>query len=80
MAVQPSHLSSEDRSDLQVRHGVCWNTDDDEPTYFDIQQYHRDVAEEGLWYLPFHDVLKHECVPTEVSAYEAAGRLDRSVN
>jgi hypothetical protein len=84
MAVEPSYLTSEERDELQDLHGVCWNTDDvyddDEPTWFEIQQFHRDVADGGHWYLPFHDVLKHERFPTELSAYEAAGRLDRSIN
>ena len=51
MPVEPSYLTSEERSDLQDIHGLCWNTadvfDDDEPTYFEIQQYHRDIADGG---------------------------------
>lgn len=84
MPVEPSLLTSDERSEMQELHGVCWNTDDifddDEPTWFEIQQYHRDIADDGHWYLPFHATLKHEKFSTELEAYQAAGRADGKVS
>jgi hypothetical protein len=80
MPVEPSYLTSDERSELQELHGLCWNTydsfEDDEPTWFDIQQYHRDHADGGHWYLPFHPSLKHEKFATELEAYQAAAKSD----
>lgn len=84
MPVEPSYLTSDERSELQELHGLCRNTDDvfddDDPACFEIQQHHRDVADGGHWYLPFHPTLKHEKFSTELDAYRAAGRTDGKVS
>ncbi len=83
MAVEPSYLTSEERSDLQDLHGVCWNTDDtfdeDEPDYREIMEFHRGLGT-SHWYLPFHETLSREQYQTELEAYQAAGRLDPKFN
>jgi hypothetical protein len=80
MPVERSYITSDERSELQELHGLCWNTDDsfedDDPTWFDIQEYHRDHADGGHWYLPFHPILKHEKFSTELAAYQAATKSD----
>lgn len=81
--VAPSYLTSDERSDLQDLHGLCWNTDDDfdedEPDYVEIMEYHRKIKP-GHWYLPFHDSLKYEAFATELEAYQAAARVGREIN
>lgn len=83
MSVEPSHLTSDERSDLQDLHGVCWNTDDtfddDEPDYLEIMEFHRGLGTPH-WYLPFHETLSGEQYQTELEAYQAAGRLDAKFN
>ncbi|MNU30405.1 hypothetical protein D3C71_188900 [compost metagenome] len=83
MSVEPSDLTSEERSDLQDMHGVCWNTDDtfdeDEPDYLEIMDFHRGLGT-SHWYLPFHETLSREAFATELEAYQAAGRLDHKIN
>lgn len=83
MSVEPSYLTSEERSDLQDMHGVCWNTDDtfdeDEPDYLEIMDFHRELGT-SHWYLPFHETLSREAFATELEAYQAAGRLDHKIN
>lgn len=83
MTVEPSYLTSDERSDLQDLHGVCWNTEDtfdeDQPDYVEIMEYHRSLGT-SHWYLPFHDTLSREAYSTELEAYQAAGPLDLKIN
>jgi hypothetical protein len=83
MAVEPSHITSEERSELQDLFGVCWNTDDtfdeDEPDYVEIMEFHRGLGT-SHWYLPFHETLSREQYQTELEAYQAAARLDPNIN
>lgn len=84
MSVQPSEITSHQRDDLQDLHGVCWNTDDhfddDNPEYFDIMEYHRQMPGGGHWYLPHHETLRHEAFATEIEAYRAVGLADRKMH
>lgn len=84
MPVEPSYLTSEERSELQDLHGVCWNTDDDfdddEPDAREIIEHHRKIATGGHWYLPHHEALKYQKFATELEAYQAAGRTDQKVS
>ncbi|TCU34135.1 hypothetical protein [Rhizobium azibense] len=81
--VTPSYITSEERSELQDLHGLCWNTDDkfdeEEPDYAEIMEYHRRIAP-SHWYLPFHATLQHEQFATELEAYQAASRVGGKVN
>lgn len=82
-AVVPSLLSSEERSELQELHGLCWNTEDDfdgdVAECLEIMEFHRAVGVPH-WFLPFHETLKHEQFETEIDAYLAAGRICREIN
>lgn len=82
-SVQPSMLTSEERSDLQERHGLCWNTDDDftddDPSYHEIIKRHRSMGSPH-WYLPFHPSLSEEQFETEVEAYAAAAKSSKDTN
>lgn len=83
VTVTPSELTSDQRSEMQDLHGLCWNTDDDfdddVPEYREIMQFHRSIGT-SHWYLPFHETLKHEQFATELDAYMAAGRLSEELN
>jgi hypothetical protein len=84
MPVLPSMIDSGDRSDLQDKCGVCWNTDDvfdqDEPDYAEIMNFHRELAKStgGHWYLPFHETKSRMAFAEEMEAYKASGGM--SVN
>lgn len=81
--VVPSLLSSEERSELQELHGICWNTDDDfgddSAADLEIMEFHRGLGTPH-WYLPFHETLSREQFETEMDAYLAAGRASKEVN
>ncbi len=81
--VIPSLLSSDERSELQELHGLCWNTEDDfgddvsaDP---EIMEFHRSLGSPH-WYLPFHKTLNREQFTTEMEAYEAAKRASKEIN
>lgn len=82
-AVTPSLLSSDERSDMQDRHGVCWNTDDDfekdYPELSEVVAFHKAQAE-GHWYFPDHESLKYQSFATETEAYEAAAACSKQTN